>query len=237
MKPPTNEQPLLIGLTGKIATGKSTVAKMLADLGAMTIDADRVAHRVMRFGARVRAKIVEAFGPQVLTPDGEIDRERLGRLVFADETALSRLEAIVHPPTLEAIDRRISAASADVVVIEAIKLIESGLADKCRSVWVTTCRPEQQVARIVAERDRTPAEARQRVEAQGPQEELVAHADVVIDNSGSRSATWRQVVAAWRRVVGTDPATGPSLGNGRSSGIIDYQDDMASGQQEGACDG
>jgi dephospho-CoA kinase len=137
-----------------------------------------------------------------LTSGGGIDRKRLGDLVFANQEALTRLEAIVHPATLEAIDRRIAATSADVVVIEAIKLIESGLADKCDSVWVTTCRPDQQVARIVAERGLSRDEARQRVDAQKPQAERAARADVVIDNSGSLSATWRQVVAAWRRVVG-----------------------------------
>lgn len=221
-------RPLLIGLTGNIATGKSTVAGMLADLGAMTIDADKVAHHVMQPGTPAHAEIVETFssdasdGPRILTAEGEIDRKQLGRLVFGDPEALARLEAIVHPATLEAIGRRISAASADVVVIEAIKLIESGLADKCHSVWVTTCRQEQQIARILADRDLSRDEARQRVEAQRPQRDRIAHADVVIDNSGAPRATRRQVVAAWRRVVAlAEPAREGPLGNERGSGIID----------------
>lgn len=220
-------RPLLIGLTGNIATGKSTVAEMLAELGAAIIDADKVAHQVMRPGTLVHADIVEAFGPQILTPDGAIDRKRLGRLVFADREALARLEAIVHPATLEAIDRRIAATAADVVVVEAIKLIQSGLADKCQSVWVTVCRPEQQVARLMEHRGISRAEARQRVEAQRPQEERAAQADVVIDNTGALAATREQVVAAWRRVVG-DAASASELlgdeglGNGRPSGIIDH---------------
>jgi dephospho-CoA kinase len=238
MIPPENERPLIIGLTGHIATGKSTVAEMLAGLGAFTIDADEVAHWVMRPGTRVHDRIVETFGPggtygssprelPILAPDGRIDRRQLGRLVFADQAALARLEAIVHPATLEAIERRISATSADVVVIEAIKLIESGLADRCHSVWVTTCRAEQQIARIVEERGLSPEEARQRVEAQRSQAEHSrvagrARADVVIDNSGTRSATWQQVVAAWEQVVeDDDPTSGCLLGNQRSSGIID----------------
>lgn len=196
-----NEGPLLIGLTGNIATGKSTVAGMLSDLGALAIDADKVAHHVMRPGTQVHANIVEAFGPEILATDGTIDRKRLGSLVFADQRALAKLEAIVHPATLEAIDRCIDATSADVVVIEAIKLIESGLAHKCHSVWVTTCRPEQQVERIMAVRDLSRAEAQQRVEAQRGQEERVSHADVVIDNAGPLSATWEQVVVAWRDVL------------------------------------
>ncbi|HID89382.1 MAG TPA: dephospho-CoA kinase, partial [Anaerolineae bacterium] len=97
---------LLIGLTGNIATGKSTVARMLADLGATVIDADKVAHEVMRAGTPVHAAIVEAFGPQIVGPDGEIDRARLGAIVFADPEALARLEQIVHPVVAEEVARR-----------------------------------------------------------------------------------------------------------------------------------
>ncbi len=197
-----NGGPLLIGLTGNIATGKSTVARMLAQLGAETIDADKVAHEVMRSGSEAHHEIVDAFGRQILTAEGTIDRKRLGHLVFSDEDALARLEGIVHPATLAEIERRIAATSAEVIVIEAIKLFESGLAQRCDSVWVTVCRPEQQIERIVEGRDLSRAEARQRVEAQRPQEERAARADVVIDNSGSLSATRGQVLVAWRQVVG-----------------------------------
>lgn len=192
----------LIGLTGNIGTGKSTVAAMLAELGAEVIDADRVAHEVMQAGTLAHRRIVEAFGLEVLDPDGEIDRARLGAIVFADPAALMRLEAIVHPATLEAINRRIAAISADVVVVEAIKLIESGIADGCDSVWVTTCRPEQQVHRIVGGRGLSRAQAEQRVRAQPPQEEKIARADVVIDTAGSLSRTRAQVQAAWERLMG-----------------------------------
>jgi dephospho-CoA kinase len=192
----------LIGLTGNIGTGKSTVAAMLAELGAEVIDADRVAHEVMQAGTLAHRRIVEAFGLEVLDPDGEIDRARLGAIVFADPAALMRLEALVHPATLEAISRRVAATSADVVVVEAIKLIESGIADGCDSVWVTTCRPEQQVHRIVGGRGLSRAQAEQRVRAQPPQEEKIARADVVIDTAGSLSRTRAQVQAAWERLTG-----------------------------------
>jgi dephospho-CoA kinase len=193
--------PLLIGLTGNIGTGKSTVAGMLAELGAGTIDADKVAHEVMQAGTPAHARIVEAFGSEVVGHDGEIDRARLGALVFADPAALARLEATVHPATMEVIHRRINATPADVVVVEAIKLIEVGMADACDSVWVTTCRPDQQIHRIMGGRGLSRAEAQRRVQAQPPQEEKVARADVVIDTSGALSRTRAQVRAAWERLT------------------------------------
>jgi len=147
----------------------------------------------MRAGTPAHAAIVAAFGPDVLAPGGEIDRSRLGARVFADPAALERLEAIVHPATLEAVAARVAAAAADVVVIEAIKLIEAGMAEVYDSVWVTDCRPEQQIQRIMGERNSSRAEAEQRVRAQPPQEEKIARADVVIDTSGTLARTREQV--------------------------------------------
>jgi dephospho-CoA kinase len=205
-----NHRPLLIGLTGNIGTGKSTVAKTLAGLGAETIDADQAAHEVMRAGTPTHAQIVEGFGAEVLAPDGEVDRAQLGAIVFEDPAALARLEAIVHPATLEAIGRCVAAASAAVVVVEAIKLIEAGMAESCDSVWVTTCRSEQQIQRIMEGRGLSRGEARQRMEAQPPQEEKAACADVVIDTSGSLSQTRAQVQAAWERLTNRRRSAGTS---------------------------
>jgi dephospho-CoA kinase len=203
----TGHRRLLIGITGNIGTGKSAVAGMLSELGAKVIDADEVAHEVMRSGTCVHARIVKAFGAEIVASDGEIDRRRLGAIVFADPALLARLESIVHPATIEAIGQRVAVTGAGVVVVEAIKLIESGLADACDSVWVTTCRPEQQVCRIVA-RGLDRADAEQRVRAQPPQDDKVARADVVIDNSGSLCETRKQVEAAWALLVGGEGTCG-----------------------------
>lgn len=188
----------LIGLTGNIATGKSTVARMMADLGATAIDADRVAHDVMQAGGTVHAAVIETFGSEVVEPDGEIDRARLGSIVFDDPDALARLEELVHPATLVEVARRVAAAPARVVVVEAIKLIESGMADAYDSLWVTTCSPEEQVRRLMSDRSLTRNEAKQRVQAQPPQEVKIRRADVVIDTGGTMSDTKAQVAEAWK---------------------------------------
>jgi dephospho-CoA kinase len=207
----TGHRRLLIGITGNIGTGKSAVAGMLSELGAKVIDADKVAHEVMRSGTCVHARIVKAFGQEIVASDGEIHRGRLGAIVFADPAQLAILESIVHPVTVEAIGERIAAVDAGVIVVEAIKLIESGMADACDSVWVTTCRPEQQICRIVA-RGLNRADAEQRVRAQPPQDDKVARADVVIDNSGSLCQTRRQVEAAWAGLVGGEGTGGEDRG-------------------------
>ena len=196
-------RPLILGITGNIGTGKSTVSRMLGELGAELIDADQVAHTVMRPGTPVNAQIVRAFGPQVARPDGEIDRKRLAAIVFADPAALAQLEAIVHPATVEAIGRRIAAAWAEVVVVEAIKLIEAGLADSCHAVWVTTCREDQQIDRAV-DRGMTRDGAERRIRSQSPQDEKTDRADAVIDNSGSPARTRAQVRAAWNRFIAAE---------------------------------
>lgn len=191
---------VLIGLTGNIATGKSEVGRMLAELGARVIDADAVAHQVMRRGDPAYDAVVEAFGPDILRPDGEIDRARLGAIVFADAEALRRLEAIVHPQVIAHVDALIRDASEPVVVVEAIKLIEAGMHHYCHALWVITCSREQQIARLMYNRGLSETEATLRVDAQPPQAEKIALADVVIDNSHSLAETRRQVEAEWKKL-------------------------------------
>ncbi|MGD9099785.1 MAG: dephospho-CoA kinase [Anaerolineae bacterium] len=186
----------LIGLTGNIATGKSTVAAMLAELGATVIDADKIAHQVMRRGSAVYERIVEAFGLGVVGADGEIDRQHLGRTVFEDTQALRRLEEIVHPAVGVEIQRRIAAARTPLIVLEAIKLIEAGLHHLCQALWVTTCPSEQQIDRLMRDRALSFEGAALRVGAQPPQAQKISLADVVIDTSDDMAETRRQVEAA-----------------------------------------
>ena len=190
----------VIGLTGNIATGKSTVAKMLEELGATAIDADALVHELQRQGTPVYDDIVAAFGPGILDQAGEIDRKALGAIVFADPAQLRRLESIVHPAVLIESMRRLMAAATPVAVYEAIKLIEAGRAKMCDALWVVTARPDVQLQRLMRDRHLSEAEARQRIAAQPPQSEKIRRATVIIDNSGSLEETWRQVTAAFRAI-------------------------------------
>jgi len=191
----------IIGLTGNIATGKSVVSGMLDCLGAEAIDADALVHELMEKGTPVWQAVVQEFGQDILCNDGSIDRKKLGSVVFADEAALRRLEAIVHPVVIARTAELIERSQEPVVVVEAIKLIEAGMHHAYDTLWVTTCRKEQQLARLVEQRGLTEKEARQRIEAQPPQEAKLALADTVIDNSGSLDETWRQVKREWEGVV------------------------------------
>lgn len=195
-------RPILIGLTGNIATGKSVVAQMLSELGARVIDADKVAHEVMAPGAPAYEAVVDAFGPAVLAPDGTIDRAKLGGIVFRDPEALQRLEAAVHPATIAEVTLRILQATEPVVVVEAIKLIEAGLHRGYDALWVVTAPRRLQIERLVNERGLTEEEAALRVDAQPPQEEKVAVADLVLVNDGSLEALREKVRAAWSEIRG-----------------------------------
>jgi dephospho-CoA kinase len=200
-------KPYLIGLTGNIACGKSTVVNLLKELGAQTIDADAVTHLLQAPGQAVYAAIVEAFGEQILTePNGPINRKALGAIVFSDPAELRKLEQLVHP----AVRQHIHAWIADlpqqdppvVGVLDAIKLLESGWQAHCDAVWVVSCTKEQQLERLISTRGMSEQEALTRINAQPPQAEKIAQADVVIDNSGSLESTKQQILAAWQQIPG-----------------------------------
>ncbi len=191
----------VIGLTGNIATGKSVVRRMLEHLGAYTIDADALSHRVISKGAPGYQPVLDKFGTWLLDKDGQIDRSKLGRLVFADGQALTQLEAIIHPYVGQAVDLLTRRATQKVVVVEAIKLLESDLRNKCDSLWVTDAPPEVQIQRLMRKRGMSREEAVQRIHVQSDQKQKLAAANVVVTNTGSYEDLWKQVNDAWKRTV------------------------------------
>jgi len=203
-----HDTPRVIGLTGSIGTGKSTVLKMLAELGADVVDADWLAHQVMAPDGRCYQAVADAFGSEILGEGGQIDRRRLGRIVFGDPEALRRLEQLVHPAVSQLTSELLQATEADVVAIEAIRLVESGMAQElCDVVWIVTSEQQQQVERVVAERGLSEAEVMQRIAAQ-PSAEMhsamlstLGVSYVVIDNSGSLEDTKAQVLEAWAHLM------------------------------------
>ena len=208
-----SEKPFVIGLTGGIGTGKSTVLADLVALGAAGIDADQVAREVAAPDGPAYAAIVAEFGADLVAADGQIDRGRLGRRVFADPAALARLEAIVHPAVGAAIARRVAISRVPVVVIEAIKLLEAGLSRRlCDEVWVTRCALRQQIARLRASRGMAETEVRRRLASQMPVRQMIAQADHVIDTGGTRAETGVQVVTAW--VARGLPVSAPHIRRG-----------------------
>lgn len=190
----------VIGLTGNIACGKSEVARMLAALGARVIDADRVAHAVMRPGTPVHSQIVCTFGPQILEAGGSVDRAKLGALVFADPQAMATLEGLVHPATILEVERQISDTMEPVVVVEAIKLIESGMHARYDALWVVTAPRQAQIDRLVRDRGLSVEEATLRIDAQPPQAKKAGLADVVLHNDGDLADLQAQVEAAWTAI-------------------------------------
>jgi dephospho-CoA kinase len=195
----------VIGLTGNIACGKSTVASMLGALGAVVIDADAIVHQLQHPGGALHRAIVAEFGDGVLRADGAIDRSKLGAIVFADPTRLSRLEALTHPAVIDEVEARLREVDAPAAVVEAIKLVEAGMHRRCDSLWVVTCPREVQVRRLRG-RGLDVAAIAARLDAQPDVAPKLALADVVIDNGGSLEATRAQVLAGWLKLGLEGPA-------------------------------
>ncbi|MBM4428203.1 MAG: dephospho-CoA kinase [Chloroflexi bacterium] len=191
----------VIGLTGNIATGKSVVRRMLEHLGAYTIDADALTHRAYAKGAPGYQQVIDRFGKWLVNKDGEIDRKKLGNLVFSDPEAMKQLEEIVHPLVRQATDILIKRAGQPVVVIEAIKLLEGELRKACDSIWVTNAPEESQIERLMRKRGMSRDQAVERIRMQSPQSTKVAVANIVITNTGSYDALWKQVSESWKEIV------------------------------------
>ncbi len=191
----------VIGLTGGIASGKSTVARLLSERGAVVLDADLLGHRAYEPGAGAYRGVVEAFGDDVVAADGTIDRKALGAKVFGRPEELDRLTGIVWPEIRALAQQEIDAADpASIVVLEAAVLLEAGWQDLADEVWVVVVDPEIAVERAVLRGGLDADAVRARIEAQLSNDERKAHADLVIDNGGDAAALEAAVDRAWAGV-------------------------------------
>ncbi|WP_418059341.1 dephospho-CoA kinase [Pimelobacter simplex] len=191
-----------VGLTGGIASGKSTVSSILSELGAVVIDADLIAREVVARGTPGLAAVVEAFGPEMLTADGDLDRPRMGALVFADEARRRVLEGIVHPLVFERYAELEAAAPADGIVVHDIPLlVESGRAGEFDAVIVVDAPEEVQVERMVRDRGWTEEDARARMAAQATREQRRAVATYLIENTGTREDLRQRVTEVFEALL------------------------------------
>lgn len=194
-----------VGLTGGVASGKSTVAAILADLGAVVIDADALAREVVAAGTPGLARVVAEFGPEVLAPDGQLDRARLGAIVFADEERRRALESIVHPLVFERYAELEAAAPPDAVVVHDIPLLtETGRAGEFDAVIVVEAPADLQVERMVRDRGWTREDAEARIAAQATLEQRRAIATHLVVNTGSLAELRRRVEEVWAEVADRD---------------------------------
>ena len=198
---PRTKLPLIVGLTGNIGTGKSTVLRYLAQKGAHVVDADKLTHRAQLPDGPAYPAIVEAFGKEILNEDGSINRPALGKVVFSDAAKLAQLERIVHPAVFLLAQQEIDSTDAPVIILEAIKLLESNnIVRLCNEIWVITASEETQIARLMASRGMSRQEAQQRMANQSPQTEKVKRAHRVIDNDGDTEKLYEQLDRIWSEI-------------------------------------
>jgi dephospho-CoA kinase len=195
---------VVIGLTGGIASGKSTVSAKLKELGAVVIDADLLARDVVRKGEMAYNRIVQCFGADILLPNGEINRKKLGSIVFSDKEKLALLNSITHPEIINRIKKRIRELKAEgikVIVLDAAILIEMGLHKYVDSVWVVTVDRDTQIKRLI-ERDRFDyREAENRINSQFSNEVRKKYADVIIDNNRPIEEVGKRLEELWNNIV------------------------------------
>jgi dephospho-CoA kinase len=198
----------VIGLTGGIACGKSTVARMFRDLGARVIDADQVAREVVEPGQPALADLVKAFGSDILLPDGHLDRKKLGAIVFADAEKRRQLNAITHPRISQAVQGRLEALrveGADVAIYEAALIVENKLHLGMDGLVVVAVDEQTQIDRTIKRDELTREQALSRVRAQAPVSDKVAVADWVIDTSGILPETRKKVERVWEEIRAGGP--------------------------------
>lgn len=200
---------VVIGLTGGIASGKSTVSRILRELGAPVVDADAIVHQLQVPGSPVLAAIARAFGPGVIREDGSLDRAALGRIIFADPARRQALEAIMHPAVRQEMWAQVEQyrqQGEPAVVLDVPLLVETGLYKQVDQVWVVYVDPETQLVRLMTRDGLDRPSASLRVAAQMSLEAKRSLADLVIDNRGSEDSTRSQVIAAWRQVAAGPPS-------------------------------
>ncbi len=191
----------LIGLTGNICTGKTIVCGILSELGAEIIDADVVTHEVLQEDDQAILDIGNVFGKDIVDKNGNIDRKQLGKIVFNDSVLLKKLEELLHPLIRLRIENLISTTNKDVVVVEAIKLLESGLSDKCNSIWVVNASEKVRLQRLMERDNISSFEAKKMLYFQMSQDYKLNNADVVINNNNSFEDTYVQVRCEWGKIV------------------------------------
>jgi dephospho-CoA kinase len=192
------------GLTGGVASGKSTVARMFEELGAKVIDADEIGHQLLRAPLPAYKEVVSRFGREILNASGEIDRARLGSKVFADSNRLPELNAILHPGIIDRVEELAAHLRAHaprtVILVDAALTYEAGIGGRFNKTVVAWCRPEQQIERLMAKAGLSRQDAERRIAAQMPSEEKRRRADYVIDCSGSLEKTREQVEALYPKL-------------------------------------
>ena len=193
----------VIGLTGGIGSGKSTVSQYLAELGAVIIDADKVTHEVLNPDNEIGLDVITEFGQDIVTPEGNIDRKKLAEIVFNNLEALSRLSQIMHPRMYQIVKDRLEEyrrQNVNIVVLEVIALIEANWTPLVDEVWVTVADEDTIIDRLKKQRGLSEQEILQRIHSQMPSEERVKHADVVISNNGSIDELKARIRELWQRL-------------------------------------
>lgn len=192
---------MIIGLTGGIASGKSTVAKMFEELGARVVDTDIIAREIVKVGSRAWREIVKVWGKDILNEDETINRERLGEIVFNSKEDLKRLNEITHPEISKEVVRVIKKAKPEEIVIIVIPLlIEEGLQSLMEQVWVVTCSEDTQIKRIIEREDLSLSQARARLKSQMPLSEKIKHSNKIINAELPISETRKEVEKVWGEI-------------------------------------
>ncbi len=209
MKPIDPNRGLIVGVTGGIACGKSTVSKLLAGKGAIAINVDEIGHQLLKRGSPVMGELIEAFGHGILDASGDISRQKLGEIVFNDKSARERLNAMMHPPIIQRsrsdAKQLVAEDSNCVVLIDAPLLIEAGAQDTVDVIVAVTASPEVQLQRLLdrsmaQNRPLNQAEAQARIDSQMPLSEKIQYADFVIENNGTIEDLRQKVDGLWHEL-------------------------------------